>query len=73
MDKKYAIVIKGTEEFYPDPIYEDLEKAKKKVAYLTDYRTTHNMKSAEYAIETLTAKREAQHNDEWTRWCASMD
>ena len=40
---KYAIVNENTNEFYPDPIYTDPEKAEAKIAYLENYRKENKM------------------------------
>lgn len=70
----YAIVLeKIGGEFYPDPIYNDIQRLDKKLQYLNDYREKNNMKKVIYIAELLTKEREAQHNDEWTRWVASID
>jgi hypothetical protein len=73
-ESKWAIVIdKIGGEFYPDPIYTDIPKLDAKLKYLADYREKHNMKCVGYIAELLTPERETQHNDEWTRWVASID
>ena len=73
--KKYAITTYPEREFYPDPIYEDIEKAREKVKYLIDYKIKNNipLKSYCYCIETLTPAREKQHNEEWQEWCSMID
>lgn len=73
---KYAIVVGDREkagEFYPDPTYDNKEKALEKIKYLENYRINHNMPGAGYKIEKLSKERLAQHTDEWTRWVASID
>lgn len=70
---KYAITIGEIGEFYPDPIYTDLEKVKAKVEYLTKYREEHGMEKVEYFIERLTPEREEQHNKEWKAWVSMID
>lgn len=71
--KKYAITIYPSKEFYPDPIYTDLSKAKEKMNYLMDYRAKKNMPLVNYAIETLTKERMEQHNKEWEQWKSMID
>ena len=70
---KYAITEMVTDEFYPDPVYDDKEKARVKVRYLRDYRAKNDMDSKDWYIEELTAEREAQHDIEWKRFCSMID
>lgn len=72
---KYAIIVYKNDEaeFYPDPIYTDLEKARKKVNYLLEYGQKNKMKFKDYGVETLTPEREVQHNKEWQKFCSLMD
>jgi len=71
--KEYAIVNKKTKEFYSDPIYTDIEKAKKKIEYLKTYEKEHNMEPEDYEIEILTPERRAQHEKEWNQFCNMID
>lgn len=71
--KKYAIVNKKTKEFYADPIYTDIKKAKQKIEYLHNYEKEHNMEFKVYEIEVLTPEREAQHEKEWKQFCDAID
>ena len=71
--KKYAIINSETKEFYPDPIYTDLEQAEKKVLYLMNYRKNNKMPPTQYGIEVLYPGREAQYNREWARFCQCID
>lgn len=70
---KYAIIRKEDREFYPDPIYTNIEKAKAKIDYLINYRLEHKMDEVKYGIEKLTEEREIQHNKEWTQWLSMID
>ena len=69
----YAIIIKTTKEFYPDPIYTDLKRIRDKIAYLKDYRIKNNMELREYEIEKLSKKRKEQHDKEWKQFCSAID
>jgi hypothetical protein len=71
--QKYAIINKETKEFYADPIYTDIEKAKRKIEYLENYEKEHNMKLNTYEIEVLTPERETQHEKEWKQFCNAID
>uniref|UniRef100_A0A6H1ZTM3 Uncharacterized protein n=1 Tax=viral metagenome TaxID=1070528 RepID=A0A6H1ZTM3_9ZZZZ len=71
--KKYAIVNSETNEFYPDPIYEDEDKIVKKIQYLHQYQIDNNMKRCCYGVEVLDEEREAQHNKEWNRYVSMID
>jgi hypothetical protein len=71
--KKYAITEMVTDEFYPDPIYFDKEKARAKVNYLRKYEVEHNMKGCDWYIEELTPEREAQHEKEWIKFVGAID
>jgi len=70
---KYAIINRRTKEFYPDPIYTDIQKAHTKIDYLIEYREEHNMEFVNYGIEELSKKREEQHNQEWQKFCQAID
>ena len=70
---KYTIINSETNEFYPDPVYTELERAEKKVLYLMQYQQNNNMKHKQYGIEVLYPDREAQHNREWKRYCSMID
>ena len=71
--KKYAIIDTDTKEFYADPIYTDIDKARKKIDYLTNYRKKHKMEFAAYGLEELTPERESQHEKEWKQFCDAID
>jgi hypothetical protein len=71
--KQYAITDKGTKEFYPDPVYDSLDKAEAKIAYLVAYELEHNMKIVEWEAEELTGERYKQHETEWNKWVSMID
>lgn len=73
MTKKYAIIIRETGEFYPDPLRESLEATEKKVQYLREYRKKNDMPVVNYAIEQVFEEREAQHKKEWDRYVSMLD
>jgi len=66
--KKYAIVNKETKEFYPDPVYTDIQKAQEKVAWINAYSEKDL-----FEIEELTPEREAQHKKELMRFWSYID
>ena len=69
----YAIINKATKEFYPDPIYVDLNRIKNKIAYLRNYKIKNNMKQIDYVIEKLSERRKKQHDKEWAEYVSSID
>ena len=70
---KYAIAIKDTKEFYPDPVFDDLDRITKKIEYLNSYPEQHQMDNVDYVIEELTPERESQHKQEWQRYVSLID
>ena len=73
---KYAIIVGDREkagEFYPDPTYDNKDKALAKIEYLKNYRIKNNMEGANYIIEKLSPERLAQHDAEWKQWLAAID
>ena len=69
----FAITIKETKEFYPDPTYNNKEKAENKIKYLTEYRVKNKMDFVEYVLEDLTPERLAKHKQEWSKWVGLID
>lgn len=70
---KYAITDKQTNEFYPDPTYDTIEKAMIKIDYLNDYRIKNDMPIRHYGVEALTDARLSQHDTEWKRYVSMID
>lgn len=75
---KYAIIVKAhgqqiRDDYYPDPFYDNIEKAKKKVVYLQQYRIEHNMTPCEYTIKELNDAEIERYNKEWAHWCSMID
>jgi hypothetical protein len=70
---EYVIYNFDKKQFYPDPIYTDLEKAENKIAYLKEYRIKNDMPEVNYGLMVLTKERKAQHQKEWQAFCSAID
>lgn len=69
----YAILVKDFGkpfDYYPDPLYESLEKAQQKVNYLMN---TYPLMREGYKVKKLSPDEIKEHDRQWKKWVSMID